>query len=181
MFGALSLTKNADIDQYKYTGYGIGFDRKGEFSFGSREFGRNSIIFGVDLTNSSHANNRKNNILVLGKDFTQGVNGTTIYAEQLYKINFTENNKFCLSLHYNVANSYVFVNGSEVMKFKAKDSEIVANPLCLRNISKDFSVDNMKKTGLNGYVYDFSVDYDAIAVDDILDIHKYLIEKNGIA
>ena len=86
-----------------------------------------------------------------------------------------------MSLHYNVANSYVFVNGSEVMKFKAKDSEIVANPLCLRNISKDFSVDNMKKTGLNGYVYDFSVDYDAIAVDDILDIHKYLIEKNGIA
>ena len=53
-------------------------------------------------------------------------------------------------------------------------------PLCLRNISKDFSVDNMKKTGLNGYVYDFSFDYDAIAVDDILDIRKYLMEKNNI-
>ena len=65
-------------------------------------------------------------------------------------------------------------------KFKAKDSEIVVSPLCLGNISKDFSVYNMKKTGLNGYVYDFSVDYDAIAVDDILDIHKYLMEKNGI-
>ena len=86
LFGAVSFTKNADIDQYKYSGYGIGFDRKGEFSFGSRGFGRNCIIFGADLTNSSHANNRKNNILVLGKDFTQGVNSTTIYVEQLYKI-----------------------------------------------------------------------------------------------
>ena len=85
-----------------------------------------------------------------------------------------------MSLHYNEANSYLFVNGTEIYKFKAKHSEIVATPLCLGNISKDFSVDNMKKTGLNGYVYDFSVDYDAIAVDDILDIHKYLMEKNGI-
>ena len=67
-----------------------------------------------------------------------------------------------------------------IQKFKAKDSEIVASLLCTENISKDISVDNMKKTGLNGYVYDFSVDYDAIAVDDILDIHKYLMEKNGI-
>ena len=93
----------------------------------------------------------------------------------------TENNKkFCLSLHYNGANSYLFVNGTEIHKFKAKDSEIVASPLCLGNISKDFSVDNMKETELNGYVYNFSVDYDVIAVDDILDIHKYLMEKNGI-
>ena len=73
-----------------------------------------------------------------------------------------------------------FVNDTEIHKFKAKDSEIVASPLCLGNISKDFSVDNMKKTGLNGYVYDFIVDYDAIVVDDILDIHKYLMRKNGI-
>ena len=63
---------------------------------------------------------------------------------------------------------------------KAKDSEIVASPLCLGNISKYFSVDNMKKTRLNGYVYDFSVHYDAIAVDEIRDIHKYSMEKNGI-
>ena len=81
--------------------------------------------------------------------------------------------KKCLSLHYNGANGYLFVNGTEIHKFKPKDSEIVATPLCLGNISKDFLVDNIKKTGLNGYVYDFSVDYDAIAVDDILDIHKY--------
>ena len=74
----------------------------------------------------------------------------------------------------------MFVNGTEIYKFKAKDSEIVASPLCLGNISKDWSVDNMKKTGFNGYVYDFSVDYDAIAVDDILYKHKYLMKKNNI-
>ena len=88
--------------------------------------------------------------------------------------------KFCLSLHYNEANSYLFVNGTEIYKFKAKNSEIVASPLCLENISKDWSIDNMKKTWLNGYVYDFGVDYDAIAVDDILDIHKYLMKKNNM-
>ena len=81
---------------------------------------------------------------------------------------------------YNGGNSYLFLNGTEIHKFKAKDSEIVATPLCLGNISKYWSVDNMKKTGFNGYVYDFSVDYDDIAVDDIKDIHKYLIKKNSI-
>ena len=99
-----------------------------------------------DLSSSSHANNKKNNILVLGKDFVQEINDTTIYAEKLYSINFTENNKnFCLSFHYNGDNSYLFVNGTGIYKFKAKVSEIVASPLCLGNISKDFSVDNMKK------------------------------------
>ena len=100
--------------------------------------------------------------------------------QKKYSINFTENNKkFCLSLHYNGANSYIFVNGVEVYKF-AKDSEIVATPLCLGNISKSFSIDNLKKTGLNEYVYNFSVDYDPIATDDILDIHKYLMKNNNI-
>ena len=85
-----------------------------------------------------------------------------------------------MSLQYNDANVYLFVNGTEIHKFKAKDSEIVATPLCLGNISKDWSVDNMKKTGFNGYVYDFIVYYDAIAVDYILDIHKYLMKKNNM-
>ena len=88
--------------------------------------------------------------------------------------------KFCLILRYNGANNYLSVNGTETIKFKAKDSDIVANPLCLGNVSKDFSVDNMKKTGLNGYFYDFSVDYDAISVDDMVDIYKYLMKKNDI-
>ena len=80
-------------------------------------------------------------------------------------------------MHYNGRNSYLFVNGIKVIKFKAKDSEIVAYSLCLGNISKNVSVDNMKKTRLNGYIYDFSVDCDAIPVDDILDIHKHSTKK----
>ena len=99
----------------------------------------------------------------------------------MYSINFTvTKKKFCLILHYNGANSYLFVNGTEIYKFKAKDSEIVATPLCLRHISKDWSADTMKKTGFNGYVNDFSVDYDATDVDDIKDNHKYLMKKNDI-
>ena len=83
-------------------------------------------------------------------------------------------------MHYNGANSYLIVNGTEIIKFKAKVSEIVPTPLCLGNITKEFSEDNTKKIGLNGYVYDFSVDYHAIAVADVLDIHKYLMKKNEI-
>ena len=99
----------------------------------------------------------------------------------MYSINFTVTNKrFCLSLHYNRANSYLFVNRVEIYKSRAKDSEIVVGSICLGNISKDQSVDNMNKTGFTGYVYDFRVDYDAIAADDIKDIHKYLMKKNNI-
>ena len=72
------------------------------------------------------------------------------------------------------------MDGTEIYKFKAKDSEFVATPLCLGNISKDWSVDNMKKTGFNGYVYDFSVDYETTGVDDIVDIQTYLMKKNNI-
>ena len=133
------------------------------------------------MSSSVHVDNKKKYILILGEGPTQGLDGTTLTAEKKYSINFNENNKkFCLSLHYNGANSNLFVNGTEIIEFKAKDSEIVATPLCLGNISKDFSVDNIKKTGLNGYVHDFSVDYDAIAVDDILDTDKYLMKKNNI-
>ena len=74
-------------------------------------------------------------------------------------------------------NNYLFVNVTEIYKLKPKDSDIVASPLCLVNISKDWSIDNMKRTGFDGYIYDFSVDYDATDVDDIKDIHKYLIKK----
>ena len=83
-------------------------------------------------------------------------------------------------MHYSEVNSYLFVNGTENYKFKAKDSEIVASPLCLEKISTDWSTDNMKKTGFNGWVYDFSVDFDSTDVDYIKDIRKYLMKKNDI-
>ena len=104
----------------------------------------------------------------------------------MYPINFTvTKKKFSLSLHYDGANSYLFVNGKEIVKFEAKDSEIVASPICLPNISKDWSADNMKKTGLNGYVYEFSVDYTDInkTVDTAKSmpfIHKYFMLKYDI-
>ena len=178
MFGAVKLTKNNDNDKYKYSEYGIGFDSGGTFSFPDGSFGENVITFGVDMSSSVHVNIKINNILVLGKEFVQGINGTTIYAEKTYSINFTKTKiKFCLSLHYNGGNSYLFVNGTEICKFKAKDSEVVPYPLCLGNISKDFSVDNMKKTGIYGQIHEFSIDYDAIANDKILDIHKYLMKS----
>ena len=74
----------------------------------------------------------------------------------------------------------MFVNSIQVVKFKVKDSKISAYPLCLGNISKDWLIDNIKKTRLKGYVYDFSVDYNAIAIADILVIHQYLTKRNEI-
>ena len=175
------MTKHVNVDKYKYSGYDIVFDLKGEFS-ASNGFGRNCINVRVDMSSSVHVDHKKKYILVLGEGRTQGVDGTILTAQKAYSINFTRNNKkFCLSLHYNESNSYLFVNGTEIHKFKAKASEIVGASICLGNISKDFSVDNTKKkTELNGYVYSFSVDYHAIVVDDILDILKYLMKKNGI-
>ena len=120
---------------------------------------QNIIISGLDMSSSLHVDNKKKDILIFGSG---------------------PRKKFCLSLHYNGVNSYLFVNGTKIYKFKAKDCEIVENPLCSGNISKDWSVDNMKKTGFNGYVYDFSVDYDATDVDDMVDVHNYLMKKNSI-
>ena len=94
------------MDLYKYSGYGIGFDRKREFSFGTRGFGRNCIIFGADMITSKHDIKKMRSVLVLGKGFVQRLDNTTIYAEKMCSINFTENNKkFCLSLYYNGDNS----------------------------------------------------------------------------
>ena len=133
------------------------------------------------MSSSVHVDNKGKDILILGKDTTQGLGEHSLTAEKMYSVNLTDHRlKYCLCLHYNGANSYLFVNGTEIFNFKAKGSKIAAIPLCLGNISKDWEVDNMKDTGLNGYVYDFTVDYDATAVDDIKDIHKYLMKKNNI-
>ena len=151
MPGAVKLTKNDDTDKYKYSGYGIGFDSRGTFSHPSARVGENVIIFGVYMSNSVHTNNKKGNILVLGERFTQGIDNIRVYAEKIYSINFTEiNKKFCLSLHYNGDDIYLFVNGKEIINFKAKDSKTVPYPLCLGSLSKDFSRSNTVKTGLGG-------------------------------
>ena len=134
LFRAATLTKNADIDKYGYSGYGIGFDRRSSFSFPGGGFGQNIIIFGADMCSSVRLDNKKKDILILGKGLAQGLEHT-LNAEKMYSINVTVTKiRFCLSLHYNEANSYLFVNGTKICKFKAKDSEIVGNPVCLGNI-----------------------------------------------
>ena len=114
LFDAVTLTKNADIDKYGYSGYGIGFDRRSSFSFPGGGFGQNVLIFGVDMSFSAHIDNKKKDILVLWKGPTQGLEHT-LTAEKMYMINFAvTKKKFCSSLPYNGANSYLFVNGTEI-------------------------------------------------------------------
>ena len=146
LFGAVKPTKDSDIDKCKYSGYGIEFDAKATFSHPSGGIGQNIIIFGADMTYYVHVNNKTNHILIVGEVITHGLDDTILAAEKMYSINFTvSRRKFCLILHYNGANSYLCANGKEIIKFKAKDSELEAYPICLGNISEDFSVANIKK------------------------------------
>ena len=112
----------------------------------------------------------------------QGLDKTKIKPEAKYSNNLTRSRKFfCLNLHYNGSNSFLFVNATKIYQFKAKDSEIKKYPLGLGNISKGFSVSNMKKeTGLNGYVEDISVDFRIFGISDITNIHKYLVKIHDI-
>ena len=156
----------------------IYIDSRGSFTHPDSNYGVNVIIFGCDLSNSGHASNRANTIIILGRSLVQELNGKTLYAEKMYSPNFTVTNQtFTSSLQYNGDDSYLLVNGKEVTKIKAKDIEIKPYPLCLGNISKGISSTNVQNTGLHGYAYDFSVDYGAISNDKILDIHKYLVKK----
>ena len=128
LFGAMQITKNADTNKYNYKRHGICFNESKEFThvrkrgnFNDTASARNVIIFGVDMIFSKHANNKRNNIYVMGKYYVQRINDTTIYAEKMYYRNFTDpGKKFVLSLHYNVNNSYLYVNGNQELKFKAK-------------------------------------------------------------
>ena len=105
----------------------------------SGRLGKYAIVFGTDMSSSSHANNKTRSILVLGRDFIQGLDGTTIYAEKMYSTSFiVASKKYCLSLPYNGDNRYLFVNCKEIINFKAKYSEFVPYPLRLGGFSKDF-------------------------------------------
>ena len=149
----------------------------GQFTHPQGGMARNIIIFRVNSSNSVHAT-KKN--LILGHGLTQRVNNTTVYAEKTYSSNFSAENKiFCLSLHYNGDNSYLFVNGKEFTKFKPKKSEIKANQLTLGSISTiaNLSSSHTEDSKLYGNVYDLSVDYSAISNDKIHDIHAYLMRK----
>ena len=177
LFGAMKITKNADTSKYKYKGYGICFDEGGTFSKG-----RNVLIFGVDESSLVHANNKANNIYVMGDLFVQGINDTTLYAEKIYSQNFTQpSKKFVLSLHYNGDDSYLFVNGKQELKFKCKTEHLVKEKLCIGNLSDKWTTSELEKTGLHGNIYDFVVNYEEIVgVGTIYDFHRYLMIKHNI-
>ena len=183
LFGAMEITKNADTSKYNYKGYGICFDEGGTFSKGNINDGRNVLIFGVHEYSLVHANNKANNIYVMGDLFVQETNDTTLYAEKVYSQNFTQpSKKFVLSLHYNGDDSYLFVNGKQELKFKCKTENVVKEMLCIGNFRGQWIASESEKTGLYGNIYDFVVDYKSInGVKPIYDMHRYLMTKHNIS
>ena len=175
LFGAMQITKNADTSKYNYKGYGICFDESEEFThvrkrgdFNDTTTGRNIYVI---------------NIYVMDKDYIQKINDTKMYAEKMYHRNFTDpGKKFVLGLHYNDNNSYLYVNGNQELKFKAKTYQLVKEKLCLGNLSDQWTTTSeSEKSGLYGKIYDFVVDYEHVAeTTKILDMHRYLITKHNI-
>ena len=129
--------------------------------------GRNVIIFGADMSLSVQYDDKNKSILILGERPTQGLDDTQLTAEAKYSVNFTQSGKrFVLSLHYNGSNSFLFVNAIKIYQFRVKDSEVKNYTLCLGNVK--------------GSVKIFSVDFNPIDINDIFEIHKYLMQKNII-
>ena len=175
----ISNLRIAYEQRYVSSGYRITLDSAASWSF-DNDFARNVIIFGVDNSSSSHYDNRKNNFLVLGEGPTYGINGSFGSPEKKFNINFTKaNTKFCLSLHYNADNNYLFFNGKKIFKFKAENKNFPTK-LCLGGISNGFNATESREVSLNGNVYDFLVDYSYVDTSDTLNIHKCLISKNNI-
>ena len=159
LFGAMQITKNAtDSDENNYKGYGTCFDERSECGHTITEGGhahttdaRNVLIFEADMSFSIHATNRANHIYLMGTGLMQGINDTTIYAEKNFYRNFTDfGKKFVLSLHYNGDNSYLFVNGRQELKFKAKTDQLVKEKLCIGNLSDQWTTNESEKTGEYG-------------------------------
>ena len=178
------------IQKKNYKGYGICFDERSEFGHTITEGVcirttdvRNVLIFGVDMNLSVHATNRVNNIYAMGTGLTQGINDTTIYAEKNFYRNFTDfGKKFMLSLHYNGDDSYLFVNGRQELKFKAKTDQLIKEKLCIGNLSDQWITSESEKTGVYGKIYYFVVDYEQISgVKAIYDMHRYLMTKHNIS
>ena len=184
----MQITKNAtDNSKNNYKGYGICFDERSQFGYTITEGGfthttngRNVLIFGAGMSFSVHATNRANHIYLMGKGLTQGINDTTIYVEKNYYRNFTDpGKKFVLSLHYNGDGSYLFVNGRQELKFKAKTDQLVKEKLCIGNLSDQWTTSESEETGLYGNIYNFLVDYQAIVgLGPIYD--RYLMTKHNV-
>ena len=190
LFGAMQITKDpSNNSENNYKGYGLCFDERSNFSHTITQDGRqrtsngkNVLIFGTDMSSSIYATNTANHIYCFGEGLTQGINDTTIYAEKNYWRNFTEYGGKCvLSFHYNGDDSYLFVNGRQELKFKAKNDQLVKEKLCIGNLSDQWTTSESEKTGLYGNIYDFAVDYEAIiGVGPIYDVHRFLMTKHNV-
>ena len=190
IFGAMQITKDAtDNSKNNYEGYGTCFDERSQFGhtiieggFTHTTNGSKVLIFGADMRFNVHATNRANHMYLMGNGLTQGINDTTIYVEKNYYRNFTDpSKKFVLSLHYNLDDSYLFVNGRQELKFKPKTDQLVKEKLCIGNLSDQWTASELEKTGLYENIYDFLVDYQAIVgVGPIYDMHRYLMTKQNI-
>ena len=191
LFGAMQITKNAaDNDKNNYKGYGICFDERSEFGHTTTEGdhalttdARNVLIFGADMSFSVHETNKENHIYPMGTGLTQGINDTAIYVEKKFYRNFTDfGKKVMLSLHYNEDDSYLFVNGRQELKFKAKTDQLVKEKLCIGNVSDQWTTSESEETGVYGKIHDFVVDYEQIVdVKTIYDMHRYLMSKHNIS
>ena len=118
----------------------------------------------------------------MGTGLTQGIHDTMLYTENNFYRNFTDpGKKFIISLHYNGDDRYLFVNGRQELKFKAKDDQIISERLCLGNFSDQWTTSESEKTGLNGNIHNFVEDYKKIVgVKGIYDMHRYLLTKHNI-
>ena len=191
LFGAMQITKNAtDNSKNNCKGFGICFDERSEFGHTITEGGfahttdaRNVLIFVADMSFSVHVTNRANHIYLMGTGLTQGINDTMIYAEKNFCRNFTDfGKKFMLSLHYDGDDSYLFVNGREELKFKAKTDQLIKEKLCIGNLRDQWTTSESEETGVYGKIYDFVVNYEQIVgVKTIYDMHRYLMAKHNIS
>ena len=180
LFGAMQITKNAtDNSKNNYKGYGIFFYERSEFGHTITECG---FAHTTDVSFSVHKTNKAKHIYLMGADYTQGINDTTIYAEKNFYRNFTDpGKKIVLSLHYNGDDSYLLVNGRQELKFKCNTDQLVKEKLCIGSLSDQGTTSESEKTGLYGSLYDFVVDYKQIVgVKAIYDMHRYLMTKHNI-
>ena len=143
MFGAIKLTKNVDLDKYKYSAYGIGFDAGGVFIlFNGREFGKNVIIFGADMSSSEHVNNREKDIVILGKSLTQELDNTILTTKKEYAIDCSEQQKKVCIIMVRIV-TYLLT----MLKY-ANSKQKILKKMQLHYVLKDFSTYDMKKTEL---------------------------------
>ena len=175
------MIKDSDKEKYAYSEYGIAFDSEGSWSF-ENDFDRNVLIlFGVDKSSSYHSENCKNNFLYYVKNqLMASMEALDHQRKSLRLILLNQLQNFvCLSLHYNAANSCLFVNGKEVFEFKAANKNVnFPAHFCVWSTFNGFG--ESREVSLNGNVCDILVDYNSIGKSDKLNIHKYLIEKNNI-